>query len=158
MKQKVGDLPVTKGDLLLLETKLSKRIGGITEKVGGLSDKTDSLSVKTDSLTMRMDSLSDKTDSLTARMDSFEKRMDKLDKKIDDTEKILRTEIKLSAEETKEELKKYFTESVSRLMETIDVFMVEIRASRDEREVTAHQLARCSDRLDIIEQKLHVVI
>lgn len=95
---------------------------------------------------------------LTKRLDGVDKRLDDIDKRFDATEKVLRMEIKLSAENTKEEIKTFFTESVSRIMDSVDVFMVEIKASREERIIMSHQIARCSERLDVLEEKLHVAV
>ena len=82
------------------------------------------------------------------------KRINQLDGKIDATEKVLREEIKLTANETKEEMKRETSKWASKILNTFDKFIKEIVDSRQEREIVSKQLANHEERIESLERSV----
>ena len=106
---------------------------------------------KTKSLPASKQDLKNTEKKLDKKIDSVEK---KLDKKIDSVEKILREEIKLTAEETKRELKEEMMKNTSKILNIMDKFLPEIKASREERKAVNYRLSNHRDRIEKLEKTI----
>jgi len=80
-------------------------------------------------------------------------------------EKIFRQEIRLTAQETKEEIGIQIQNANSRVLNVLDDFLKELDASRQERTVAAHQQIRDKKiledhekRIVVLEQKTAIVV
>jgi len=69
-------------------------------------------------------------------------------------EKILRTEIRLTAEETKAEIKEEISQSSSKVLSVLDEFLKELEASQDERTLSAHQQEQTTEKLENHELRI----
>lgn len=76
----------------------------------------------------------------------------KLATRLDQTEEILRTEIRLTAEETKEEIREEIKQSSSKILNVLDSFLGEIKTSQEERIISSHQLSNHEDRITTLEK------
>lgn len=72
---------------------------------------------------------------------------------LDQTEKILRAEIHLTAKEVKEEIREEIKQSEGRIINVLDSFLGEMKASQEERTISADQLSNHEDRITVLEQK-----
>jgi outer membrane murein-binding lipoprotein Lpp len=95
--------------------------------------------------------LSQKIDKNTKEL---KQRIDTLDKKIDQREMSLLAEIRLTANETKEDMRQEFSTRIDKLYNHMDAFIKEIRDSRDERTVVGHRLKNHDDRLNKLESSV----
>lgn len=69
-------------------------------------------------------------------------------------EKILRTEIRLTAEETREGIKEEVSQSSSKVLNVLDEFLKELEASRDERAISADQQVKTFNKLENHELRI----
>ncbi len=81
----------------------------------------------------------------------------KLDAKIDGVERSLSAEIKITAQETKEDLKKEMSKNTSKILNTFDKFLKEIVDSREERIVVSEKLSNHEDRIEKVEKHVFAV-
>lgn len=75
---------------------------------------------------------------------------------LEQTERILRTEIRLSAESVKDELREDMKHMESRIVDHLDSFLAEIKASSEEREIVSYRLSDHEDRITTLETKFPV--
>lgn len=72
-------------------------------------------------------------------------------KELEHTERILRAEIRLSAESVKVELREDMKHMESRIIDHLDSFLAEVKASSEEREVVSYRLSDHEERLTKLE-------
>ena len=68
-------------------------------------------------------------------------------------ERALRTEIRVSTDKIKEEIREEIKQSSSKILDVLDSFLVEMKTSEEERTISAHQLRDHDDRINVLEQK-----
>ena len=72
------------------------------------------------------------------------------------TERILRAEIRLSVESVKVELREDMKHMESRIIDHLDSFLAEVKASSEEREIVSYRLSDHEERLTKLETNLAI--
>lgn len=135
MKKQNVNLPATKQDLEKLATKKDlKKLAKATKK-----------------------DLKKLSKEITGVDKRLTKEANRLDTKIDSVEKTLCVEIRLSAEETKKEIKEEIKQSESRVVNVLDTYLGELETSREERAIAAHQVLQDRKRIEDNEHRITVL-
>lgn len=82
------------------------------------------------------------------------KKITALDQKIEQRERSLLAEIRITANETKEDMRQEFRTRIDKLYNHMDAFIKEIRDSRDERAVIGHRLEDYENRISKLESSV----
>ena len=94
---------------------------------------------------------------LDKKIGQLDKKIGQLDKKIDGVEKGLRAEMRVVVEQAKEEIREDISQSTSKVLNTLDGFLKEIAASREERVIVGHRVLQHSERIEDHEKRIGVL-